>query len=178
MKCFLDLDGVLSDFHKAAFTLHGIDPFSKEENLGNYRFDETTGLSQVDFFKPITKEFWAELPRTLECDEILSLVEKKFGRENICILTAPPEVRNLGCLEGKEEWIYRNLPQYIDQFLIGKPKAFCAGPNSVLIDDSDSNIKAFREAGGRAITFPRPWNSMYVYRKFPLVLFRDWLAEL
>lgn len=178
-RCNLDLDGVMTDFHGAAYKLHGIeDPFLKEENLGDYGLTSTTGIPMEDFFAPMGFDFWANLPRSKEFDVILQLVETFFGRENITIVTAPPEVRNPGCLEGKEEWIYRNLPNYKNKFLIGKPKDACANPDSVLIDDSAANTKAFRKAGGKTILVPRAWNPLYSYRAFPALHIRDCLLNL
>jgi hypothetical protein len=58
-------------------------------------------------------------------------------------------------------WIEKHLPAYRRRFLIGPRKEFCAHGGSVLIDDSDKNVASFRDAGGLAILYPRPWNSRH-----------------
>lgn len=181
MKCLLDQDGLLSDFHEGALALHSLkDPYINEENLGKYGIEHMNGVQipPAQFYGKMDEEFWASLQPTAEFDEIIALVESKFGRENVCILTAP--VMTYGCLEGKRRWINQYLPQYKNQFLIGKPKHFCAGPDSVLIDDSDSNTKAFRAEGGKTILLPRPWNALFMFRKnpHPILHLKDCLAQL
>jgi hypothetical protein len=42
--------------------------------------------------------------------------------------------------------------------VVGTAKWFAAGPDTWLIDDSDKNIRMFREWGGHGILVPRPWN--------------------
>jgi len=60
-------------------------------------------------------------------------------------------------------WIREHLPAYSRRFLIGPAKEFCANPRSVLIDDSETNVKAFFEAGGHTVLVPREWNWMRGY---------------
>ena len=159
----------MSHWHKAAFLVHGIeDPYLKSENLGVYGIETLAGIPDDQFYAKMGYEFWANLPRTEEFDVFLSILELFFTQENICVLTAPPRVKCPGCLEGKEDWIYKNLPQYKDQFLIGRPKDFCAGPDTLLVDDSDANVRAFVKRGGRYILIPRAWNALYMNRFSPV----------
>lgn len=179
MKCLLDCDGVLADFHNGALKLHNIqDPYLDEKNLGKYGIEHMNGvnISLAQFYEGMNEEFWASLQPTSEFNDIIRIVEMKFGRENICLLTAPVETH--GCLEGKRIWIQKHLPEYLNRFLIGKPKDFCASPHSVLIDDSETNTKDFRKAGGKTILVPRPWNCLYTYSRHPLLHIRDCLANL
>ena len=66
-----------------------------------------------------------------------------------------------GWVVGKINWIDKNMPEYSRRYLIGPAKQFCAGPDSILVDDSNKNIEDFAEAGGNVILVPRPWNSNY-----------------
>ena len=167
MKCVLDVDGLLTDFVGGACKFHNVpNPYLDERNWGCYLLEELLAMPASDFFGPLDEVFWANLEPTIEFDTIIELVENKFGRQNVCLLTAP--IRTTGCLEGKRIWIKKYLPDYEYRFLIGTPKHFCAGPDAVLIDDSDKNIKAFTKNGGIAITFPRPWNSWHHMSKMPL----------
>jgi hypothetical protein len=50
----------------------------------------------------------------------------------------------------------------------GKPKEMCAGPNAVLIDDSDKNCELFEEEGGFSVLYPRSYNKLRNYRGNPI----------
>lgn len=160
MKCFLDMDGVLCDFVLAACQLHGADdPYKHDRNLGVWGFDKLIGVDTEAFWKPLGYEFWSTLPWMHDAGYILRLVERTFGKENVCLLTSPCDTA--GCVEGKREWVKQNMPDYSRRLLIGSAKEFCAGPNRVLIDDYDHNVKVFRAAGGEAVLVPRKWNQGY-----------------
>lgn len=146
LKCLLDLDGVLADFVGGVYKLRG----TPRKDPMNWDFIEAHEWEKMD------EEFWASLDKTPEFDALLSTVEETFGPENICLLTSP--VRTAGCLEGKMRWIREHLPAYSRRFLIGPAKEFCAHPRSVLIDDSETNTRAFFKAGGNAVLVPREWN--------------------
>lgn len=110
--------------------------------------------------KEITRTLWANVPKSAECDMLISFCESFVGRENMCILTTPtldPE-----SAAGKMEWIHEYMPEWLHRrFLIGACKEICATPATLLIDDSDANVNDFRKAGGQALLFPRPWNSAH-----------------
>lgn len=108
-------------------------------------------------------KFWAELEKTEEADKIVDLVVKKVGVKNMCFLSSP--CRTIGCMDGKKRWLLDHYQHLAGQVLFGNKKEFCANPEHLLIDDYDENIKKFREAGGQAILFPRPWNSNYLIQQ-------------
>jgi len=63
---------------------------------------------------------------------------------------------------GKKAWIDKYIQPYHKKTIklhVGSDKWLMAGPDRLLIDDFDTNIRLFREAGGNAITFPQSWNS-------------------
>ena len=152
-RIFLDLDGVLADFVAGAARLHGKDPAS----VTTWDFFERWSLTAADFWNPLGREFWANLPLTPEAHQIVALCEQAVGKENICLLTSPCDTD--GCPEGKRDWVKKHLPDYRRRLLIGAAKEFCATPRSLLVDDHDANCKAFLLAGGVPCLFPRPWNA-------------------
>ena len=164
MRCLLDLDGVLTNFNKAAFELHNIkeDPFlSLRKPLKSFsEILPLIGLTAEDFYRGMGEEYWANLEWMPDGKRIISLIEDHFAPDDICILTAP--IRNKGCVPGKISWIRKNLPRYYyrNQYLIGKPKHFCAAPDSLLVDDSGENTELFQQKGGHVILVPRPWNDV------------------
>jgi hypothetical protein len=157
-RCFIDLDGVLVDFHAGAARHHGV-PYPDPWPSGVWHVDQVLGIEHTAFWSTLDEFFWSELTPTTDGFQILSLVESVFGAERVCILSSPP--RDPAALAGKCRWIQRHLPRYDRQFLIGPCKHMVAGHDAVLVDDSDDNIHRFRRAGGTGVLVPRPWNSGY-----------------
>ncbi len=153
MKAFLDIDGVLADFVAGALRAHGRPP---DTVVDCWDFDKKLGIEPGAFWGAFGEEFWAGLDKTAEADEIASLACRVFGDRNVCLLSSP--CRTPGCLEGKRRWVDRHFPAFSRRLLLGACKEFCAGPGRVLIDDSDANVRAFRDAGGEVLLVPRPWN--------------------
>lgn len=157
-KCFLDLDGVLSDFMLHCHAWHRL-PYDYDKYpypVGEWDCIPPQDMSLEDFWGALDIEYWATMPWTEDGMEILQLVEDTFGKENICILTSPS--RNPECAAGKLLWIQNNIPAYRRRFLIGPPKHFCAGKDRFLVDDSDKNLREFNAWGGHGVCVPRKWN--------------------
>lgn len=163
-KCFLDLDGVLVDFVRGACETHGFDYDILMARWPANLWDmcEIMGLSNNKFFEPMGEKFWANLKPTEDAHTILSVVEGIFGEENICILSSP--TTNPGSLSGKYMWVDKYFPAYSRKLMISPAKEFCAGPDKVLVDDSDKNIRKFEEHGGKGVIVPRHWNSMHMLK--------------
>lgn len=163
LKCYLDLDGVLVDFTGPAHAAHGI-KFSHDSwpyEFGSYSWPPPAGLDKQEWWDKFDGDFYEYLPWTRDGKEILEIVEKKFGKENICLLTSitlEPTVAS-----GKIKWITREMPDYAKMFSItpARAKAFSASKDIVLVDDSHKNTDEFRAAGGYAVCVPRPWNRYY-----------------
>ena len=153
--CF-DIDGLLAKFTHCACRIHGL-PVSAGLS-GAWNFHHPHGITDEQFYAPMNREFWAGLGRWEDGFALLRYAETLVGHDNICFITSPAETE--GCREGKADWFKKHLPQYkhhADLF-IGGAKWKLAGPNKVLLDDSDSNIKKFADAGGKTWLVPRPWN--------------------
>lgn len=164
MKAFLDMDGVLCDFVSAACSFHGRENPYLDYNIaahGEWSLEKLLNIEPERFWRPLGYHFWRNLHWTPDGKKILDIVESIFGRENICLLSSPCDTT--GCVQGKLDWIAEQMPDYRRRFLIGPPKEFAAGPNRVLIDDSDLNFQKFTDAGGKAFLVPRPWNRHHSY---------------
>jgi hypothetical protein len=155
MDLFLDLDGVLVDFVLGAFTKHK--KFIPMNDV-IWDFNEQMGLKPVEFWAPLDYDFWVNLPWTKEGKDIVQICLKVFGDGNITLLTSPPKTK--GAIQGKIDWIERELPQFKRRFLIGPGKEAIAGPGKVLLDDCQVNTDAFYDNGGVSVLVPRPWNSL------------------
>ena len=177
MNCFIDLDGVLTDFVKQMCRVHGEeDPYKEYSYLGQYDLAKIWQMSDTEFWHPANKvEFWEEMPLTREAEDIVSTVIQKFGLENTAILTAPS--KNPNSVVGKLNWVEENFPELRESTIVAQCKDFLAREN-VLVDDRDSNIEDFRNAGGRGILLPRAWNSQYKDRHIPLHILERELSKI
>lgn len=165
----LDIDGVCNTFQHHVFNGLGLlypddswypvdcgwDIVAAANRLaGQERF------TAASFWKSITREMWASIPPSSEFSQMLVLASDSVGKENVHFLSSPtfsPE-----SVAGKLEWIQRFAPAWMQrQFLIGPSKHLCANPQTLLIDDSDKNVDAFRKCGGQAVLVPRPWNNLH-----------------
>ena len=159
MKCFPDMDGVVSDFMTACHKYHKIE-YDYEENypypIGEWDFVKYTGFTDKKFWEPLGRLFWSNLPLTKDWRMIYESVKDVFG-DNICFLTSP--TLNTGCASGKMEWIRNFFPEMRRKVFIGPWKEYLAHDGVVLIDDRDEYINRFKKNGGHGILVPRKWNS-------------------
>ena len=151
--CYLDLDGVLVDFIRGALRVH-----NKELPIEDVRWDfhEQVGIPNNEFWEPMGFDFWANLDWMGEGQDLLRGIEGLFG-ESVVLLTSP--CLTVGSVEGKVDWVKRNIPGYQRRLFVGPAKHLLASHCKVLVDDHDVNVDKFREHGGKAILVPRPWNS-------------------
>lgn len=173
-RIFLDLDDVCNRFTMYALRMVGcpVDSWSYRDFNPEWGWDivkaantlhPTRKFTTADFWNSISREVWATVPESGEYDTLLCDSASLVGDENVCILSSP--TLDPDCLAGKAEWIRKHIcPELRRQYLIGPRKYFCARPDALLIDDSDKNVREFRQHGGQAILMPRPWNSLWEIR--------------
>lgn len=160
--CYLDVDGVLTDFMGAALRLHGrttADVYAGDPSHWRWGVWGMLGLTAEAFWEPITSAgaaFWRDLAWTPEGRDLVDVVEQVFGQPNVYLLTSPSD--DPYSLAGKTQWVKQHLPQYARQTIVTPAKHAVAAEGRLLIDDSDDNCAKWAKAGGRAILFPRPWN--------------------
>jgi len=148
-EVFLDMDGVVTDWEKAACELMGIDM-----STVNFKGDEKAVekvLEYDDLVDEINKgydEFFVNMPAHDHTNELMTACEEANG----IILTAPM-MKCPGVYSGKVEWVQRYWPD-TDRIIVTKHKQSCAKPTALLIDDRKSSCEDFVTAGGNAIVFP------------------------
>ena len=150
---YLDLDGVVVDFVRGVFKWYG-KPAPCLMDIP-WDFDGQMGMSRNKFWEGLTYDFWANLPFTPEGSMLLDKVESVF-HENVAIITSPPYTD--GAVQGKIDWVKKNLPKYTRRTFVGNEKWLLAGENKILLDDHDKNTEPFVTHGGKAVLVPRPWN--------------------
>lgn len=156
MKCFIDMDGVITDFATGLFKANNLD-VTKYDLTGHWWLHNACGINQEEFEKPChTHEFWLGLGFTPEAFQILDLVEDKFGSANVYLCSSPSEWP--AASYGKHLWINKNLPAYKRRFMLVNDKFVIASKSKLLVDDNNDNVDRFRDHGGHAILVPRPWN--------------------
>lgn len=157
---FIDLDGVLCDFMSAAFRV-----FDREYVPAEWPEGETDLATVLDVPEKLLwaaidldgPRFWAELadlPWTLDlcdlCDEV--------APGNWFVATLPQDSDD--CYAGKALWLLGADISPSRNAFLGARKDLLAGPGRFLIDDNEQNCHDWEAAGGTAILFPQPWNSL------------------
>ena len=178
-RIFLDLDDVCNMFTMHALKRLGcpVEADQLEAFDPAWGFDLARAASALHPEREFTpQELWAQLkgpsvwadaPESPEFRPLLAICKAIVGLENTYFLTTP--VDDPHCSQGKHQWILEHAPEEMHRnFFITPNKQLLARPECLLIDDSDSNIEAFRGCDGEAITLPRPWNSKHEFFGAPL----------
>ena len=157
---FLDVDGVLADYTRAALKVHDSEHLIAEWPMGERDLPAAIGISRTQFWTKIDDlgaSFWEDIEPYPWFSDVIAYVESIAP---FTLLTAPtlsPE-----CAAGKVSWIYKMFPKQqgkrFTNFLIGHQKSLLAAPQRILVDDAEHNIDSFEKAGGTGILFPQRWN--------------------
>lgn len=151
---FLDMDGIITDFNKAVCEKFDL-PYPPQV----YHFFPEIRLQVNDF---CDRSFWQNLKWMNDGHDILRAITNMFEPEKIYLLTKM--MPNIESASGKIIWIQNNLPLYSDRVILmtlGVPKSLLAQSDTLLIEDCDNYVDGFREAGGKALLVPRPWNRLH-----------------
>lgn len=178
---FLDMDGVLFNFNWSACEVHRVDyeEFNRTHKRGEWDIRQTFStllglprrMTMDEFWEPINRDsyrFWSELETTPWNFQLLHRFEPRLSSApETYLLTSPP-----WCPQGVAGKIdsvrMLDRPYYDHRVIPTIHKHLFAGPNRILIDDSEDNIKRFREFGGTGIVFPTIGNSLHEMSADPL----------
>ncbi len=142
-KIAIDLDGVVVDFLRGAYSAGIFDPETG-------RMDEAK-LMEAD------ERFWADLPAIVEGLWLYSRLYA-FSRKKDLTIYILSHAINEASKAGKREWIQKNLktnPMEIVFVAKRKDKNEFADSQTLLIDDYQKNCDEFEAAGGHAVCFHR-----------------------
>ena len=140
---YMDLDGVVVDFLKGISDIIGI----QLKNFNDW------GKHKKEGWKLVSDKgsgFWSDLEWLRDGKQLWTYI-KKYSPS---ILSAYPVNKNNMdyAIKGKNEWISNNLNGYGNVNLVkGIEKQNYATPTSILIDDSQRNIKQWESKGGIGI---------------------------
>lgn len=170
MVIFLDMDGVLADFDRGACRVHGVlwDSLLAHRQPGHWNLrpplskalGQKTVMSSNQFWAPIHAErdtFWSSLPATDWMAELVNRVQS--FRLEWYILTAPSLCAT--SYYGKALWVKRWFGSEFEGMIPTPHKQLLAKPDTVLIDDRESNVQRFCDAGGHGILFPTQGNRLH-----------------
>jgi hypothetical protein len=156
MQIYLDCHGVLADLMAGLIKRYKL----RYVDYPPGEYDITRILKREVPWATYSAEWWSNLPRTSEASALVELgyhyaSKGADGRHNLTVVSAPCSA---DCAAGTYAWVAGNYPL---KTILMDDKHLLAGPGRVLIDDKDSNIDAWIDAGGIGILVPRPWNSAY-----------------
>jgi hypothetical protein len=143
-KIYLDMDGVIANFERRYIELF-------EETPGEFRDRKEWSENWVKFIEGKnfeTLDWWPGGP------ELITFLTKNFDVSQIEILSSSGGNKfHEKVVEQKNTWLKNyNIPFEKVNIVSGrKRKAEYATPDSILIDDTEDVVKAFRDAGGVAI---------------------------
>ena len=175
---FLDMDGVLVNFRKGVHNA-----FGKYYNYSTLSdkwtfWDDWPDVTLEMINQACRTEFWKHLEWTEDGKKIFSAVFNKFDANQIYLLTDP--VIGIGTADGKMMWIKNHLLDgFIKRTIITQaPKHLLARPDTLLVDDKDENVDGFREAGGKALLVPRPWNRAHLQADRTVEVVKEFLERI
>lgn len=168
---YLDLDGVLADWHGRVLELFN---HTKAWKLGDSIY-EYLGVSRFQISHAISMEgmsFWQNLKPLPWFSHLIDTVS---FYSDFSIATRPS--RDPISATGKMQWMYKHLSgdnnKEFRRFAIIEDKFRLAKTGTILIDDDEEQCNNFTEHGGLGILFPRIWNANYRHSSFAVEYVRN-----
>ncbi len=148
-KIYFDMDGVLADFERGVKELCHMDPPNQNDKKNNPQLDD----EMWERIKEVGN-FYDKLELMPGAKKMFDAVYNRY-QDRCEILTGIPKAkRGINTAgEDKINWVRRLLSKDIKVNIVyreEKPQ-YCAGPDCILIDDMERNIKEWTEMGGTGI---------------------------
>ena len=173
---FLDMDEVITDFNKGVCEAFNM-PYQYETFFSEYKWFPKIGRTRKEVNAKCTIDFWRKLEWMFDGREILEIILDKFNIDQVYLITMP--MSNPESATGKWLWIKDNLPSFYKRTIITQaPKHLLARPDTLLIDDKNENVDGFREAGGKALLVPRPWNRAHLQADRTVEVVKEFLGRI
>ena len=167
MKIYLDMDGVISDFEARYVELFGERPSDiQRRNKEFYNYWETFVMGNN----------FATLPRHKGSIELLHVLHTEFKDIPVEILSSSGGQKyHDEVAEQKRHWLRVHGIEYNALIVPGgsKKAEYAKSPWDILIDDTERNIKKFKDAGGTGILHTDADSTIVELRKLHL----QWIGD-
>ena len=144
-KIYLDMDGVICDFHKRYTELFGTLPERDDKSKTFHKnfdtFIEVRSFATLDM-----------MPDAMALIDTLEHLYLEYGIPTEILSSTASEKRHEAIMEQKQEWLHNHNIIFKQNFVPGKQLKYkFAEPTALIIDDTVSVIDDWRRAGGQAI---------------------------
>jgi len=156
---YLDADGVLCDLVGPVVRAH-----HREDLLapggwpkGVYSLEHLLNVTTEELWQPIVDqgaEFWEHLWTYHWAVHLVHYARQCSA--DVAVLTMPTACPLSHA--GKYSWIRKHFQVSPENYVMTPQKWRLAGPGCLLIDDSEANIREWRNKGGLGLLFPQRWN--------------------
>ena len=150
----LDMDGVIVNWIQGLIDTMAL-PI-KHDDWDSWSYHQKIGISDSEMWAATHgDDWWLNLEPYPWATYLVNSL-KEFSDVIYC--TSPSLASN--CTSQKIDWLrgHEFMSAYKNDYVIGPYKHLLARSGAMLIDDSESNVSAFRNHGGVAWLFPAPWN--------------------
>lgn len=151
-----DMDGVLVDFCRAAYDIHGRKFDGNEPSQFDF-FKYDWGISAKEFWHPINEagpSWWANIPYFTWTYQLLQILNENPGG----FIVATACSHHPHSAHGKVMALQRMFGEGFRDYCITPVKHNLGNNKTILIDDNDDNHHSFQANGGHSILFPQYWN--------------------
>ena len=149
-KIYFDMDGVLADFDRGLIELCGLNLVPQGEG----RTDEEDALMWEKVRE--AGHFYDKLKPMPGAVEMFKKVYEKYGDRCEILTGIPrPERGIVTSADDKINWTRRILSDKVKVNTVARKdkRLFCAGPDCILVDDLEKNIREWEAEGGTGILF-------------------------
>lgn len=154
--CYLDMDGVVCNFHWGACMAHGRDPEATMRNWpkGEYSMETAFGMTSEEFWgKCRDYSFWRNMPLLPGAVRLYDKLTTKFEVVFVSMVTGGGE-----CPAAKVDWLQYYFGRDVRYCMLHCSKGYMNPSQALLIDDYEKNIDQF---GGTGLLYPAVWNSKH-----------------
>lgn len=160
LHIYFDMDGVLADFDRGVRELCHREPLDQSTSTEADNDALWAAVRQVP-------HFYGQLEPIPGSLEMLRTLYEEIG-DRCQILTGIPKPRRSieHAGEDKVAWIHRLVSEDMQVHIVYREekRQYCTGPQDILVDDYDKNIREWQAAGGTGILFRDPEQAMQEIR--------------
>ena len=149
---YVDMDGVLADLFNYSAELNNVEHYNQMSDTEFEQFFRNTDAYDLS----------RSIPMFPTANKLLKMVKNIAG--GYVILSSPLSYDQEGSIQGKREWLHKNIDVLSDGVIFEKDKAKYAvradGTPNILIDDWGTNVRKWADAGGKAIKYQADEDSL------------------